>query len=130
MEQVNLNNLDSDSIPEYRLTRERKFWYPRNSAIKRAKAHEELERKIAAAKADGRDEGSVDSTFLRKGTKEFEDFERRNGIDKEPIPVNGLLMEQHPHTVYADGSVTEASSEGWLRVQRHKCSCCDTRVKM
>jgi hypothetical protein len=36
--------------------------------------------------------------LLREGTKEFEEFEefeRRNGFNKEPIPVNGLLMEQH-----------------------------------
>jgi hypothetical protein len=50
---------------------------------------------IAVAKANGMDESSVDSIYLRKGTKEFEDFERRNGFDKPVNPANGLLMEQH-----------------------------------
>lgn len=96
MEQVILNNLGRESIPEYKPTRERKSWFPRNAGFKRAKAQEELERMIAAAKARGLDESSVDSIYLRKGTKEFDEFERRNGFDKEPNPVNGLLMEQHP----------------------------------
>jgi hypothetical protein len=45
---------------------------------------------IAAANAKGLDENSVDSIYLRRGTKEFEEFEKR------PNPVNGLLMERHP----------------------------------
>jgi hypothetical protein len=96
LEQVILNNLGRESIPEYKPTRERKSWFPRNAGFKRAKAQEELERMIAAAKARGLEESSVDSIYLRKGTKEFDEFERRNGFDKEPNPVNGLLMEQHP----------------------------------
>jgi hypothetical protein len=51
---------------------------------------------IAAANAKGLDENSVDSIYLRRGTKEFEEFEKRLGFDKEPNPVNGLLMERHP----------------------------------
>jgi len=50
---------------------------------------------IAAAKAKGLDETAVDSIYQRRGTKEFEDFERRNGFK---LPVNeatGLLMTQH-----------------------------------
>ena len=50
---------------------------------------------IAAAKAQGLDESSVDSLYLRRGTKEFEDFEKRNGFDKEVNGESGLLMEQH-----------------------------------
>jgi hypothetical protein len=82
-------------LPEWKPTRERKSWYPRNAGFKLAKAKGELERMIAAAKAKGLEESSVDSIYLRYGTKEFEDFEKRNGFDKEPNPVNGLLMEQH-----------------------------------
>ena len=75
--------------------RERKFWYPRNAGFKRAKAEGELKRMVAAAKAKGLDESAVDSIYQRRGTKEFEDFERRNGFK---LPVNeesGLLMVQH-----------------------------------
>jgi hypothetical protein len=75
--------------------RERKFWYPRNAGFKRAKAEGELKRMIAAAKAKGLDESAVDSIYQRRGTKEFEDFERRNGFK---LPINeesGLLMVQH-----------------------------------
>lgn len=50
---------------------------------------------IDAAKREGRDEASVDSLYQRKGTKEFEEFERRNGFDKEVNAETGLLMEQH-----------------------------------
>lgn len=50
---------------------------------------------LAAAKAKGLDESSVDSIYLRRGTKEFEEFERHNGFDKEVNGENGLLMEQH-----------------------------------
>ena len=56
---------------------------PRNAGFKRKKAEAELERMIAAAKAKGLDESAVDSIYLRQGTKEFEEFEKRNGFDKE-----------------------------------------------
>lgn len=50
---------------------------------------------ISAAQAKGLEKGSVDSIYLREGTKEYEDFERRNGFDKSINPANGLLMKQH-----------------------------------
>lgn len=90
-----LRNLGRDSVPEYRPTRERKFWYPRNAGFKRAKAEKELERMIAVAKAEGLDENAVDSIYLRRGTREWEEFEKRNGFDKEVNGEAGLLMEQH-----------------------------------
>lgn len=96
LEQVILRGLGRDSVPEFKPTRERKFWYPRNAGFKRAKAEGELERMIAAAKAKGLDESTVDSIYQRRGTKEFEEFERRNGFDKQVNEVDGLLMEQHP----------------------------------
>ncbi|KAK3681998.1 hypothetical protein LTR37_020676 [Vermiconidia calcicola] len=95
LEQVILRGLGRDSVPEFKPTRERKTWYPRNAGFKRAYATAELERMIAAAKAQGLDESSVDSLYLRRGTKEFEDFEKRNGFDKEVNGESGLLMEQH-----------------------------------
>jgi hypothetical protein len=95
LEQVILRGLGRTSLPEWKPTRERKSWYPRNAGFKRAKAEAELARMIAAAKAKGLDESSVDSIYLRRGTKEFEEFEKHNGFDKEVNPVNGLLMEQH-----------------------------------
>ncbi|KAJ4167425.1 hypothetical protein NW754_011240 [Fusarium falciforme] len=95
LEQVILRNLGRESVPEFAPSRERKFWYPRNAGFKRAKAEAELGRMIAAAKAKGLDETAVDSIYLRKGTKEFEEFEKRNGFDKEINANSGLLMEQH-----------------------------------
>ncbi|KAJ9145387.1 hypothetical protein NKR23_g5269 [Pleurostoma richardsiae] len=95
LEQVILRNFGRESIPEFKPTRERRFWYPRNAGFKRAKAEAELQRMIAAAKGKGLDESAVDSIHLRKGTKEFQEFERQNGFDKEINRENGLLMEQH-----------------------------------
>ncbi|KAF4967388.1 hypothetical protein FSARC_5046 [Fusarium sarcochroum] len=95
LEQVILRNLGRDSVPEYTPNRERQSWYPRNAGFKRAKAEVELERMIAAAKARGLDSNTVESIYLRKGTKEFEEFEKRNGFDREVNHDSGLLMEQH-----------------------------------
>jgi hypothetical protein len=78
-----LQSVDSYPVPEFKPTRERKFWYPRNAGFKRDKAEAELQRMIAAAKAQGLDESTVDSIYVQRGTKEFEEFERRNGFDKE-----------------------------------------------
>jgi hypothetical protein len=95
LEQVILRGLGRDSVPEWKPTRERRYWYPRNAGFKRAKAEAEVARMIAAAKSSGLDETAVDSIYLRRGTREFEEFEKRNGFDKEVNPINGLLMEQH-----------------------------------
>ncbi|KAM5342288.1 hypothetical protein ACJ41O_013254 [Fusarium nematophilum] len=95
LEQVILRNLGRDSVPEYKPTRERRSWYPRNAGFKRAKAETELERMIAAAKSKGLDANTVDSIYLRQGTAEFQEFERRNGFDREINQESGLLMEQH-----------------------------------
>ncbi|BCS22555.1 uncharacterized protein APUU_30780A [Aspergillus puulaauensis] len=95
LEQVILRNLGRDSVPDFKPTRERKFWYPRNAGFKRAKADAELQRMVAAAKSKGLDERSVDSIYLRRGSKEFEEFEKRNGFDREINGESGLLMEQH-----------------------------------
>jgi hypothetical protein len=95
LEQVILRNLGRESVPEYKPVRERKFWYPRNAGFKRAKAQDELKRMLAAAKAKGLSEDAVDSIYLRQGTKEFEEFEKHNGFDKEINEESGLLMEQH-----------------------------------
>lgn len=100
LEQVILRGLGRESVPEYQPTRERKFWYPRNAGFKRAKAEGELQRMITAAKAKGLDESTVDSLYQRKDTKEFQEFERRNGFDKEINGETGLLMEQHVLSVY------------------------------
>lgn len=90
-----LRNLGRDSVPDFKPTRERRFWYPRNAGFKRAKADAELQRMVAAAKSKGLDERSVDSIYLRRGSKEFEEFEKRNGFDREINGESGLLMEQH-----------------------------------
>ena len=50
---------------------------------------------IRAAKAKGLDESGVDSIIQRRGTKEFEDFERRNGFKLLVNEAAGFLMVQH-----------------------------------
>ena len=83
-----------ESVPEFRPTRERMTWYPRNAGFKRAKAEDEVARMVAAARARGLDEASVDSFYQRMGTQEFADFERHNGFHHDVCEA-GLLMEQH-----------------------------------
>jgi len=95
LEQVILRNLGRESVPEYKPTRERMSWYPRNAGFKRAKAEAELKRMIAAAESKGLDGNTVGSIYLRRGTEEFREFEKRNGFDKEVNEESGLLMEQH-----------------------------------
>ena len=50
---------------------------------------------IAAAKTKGLDDSSVDSIYLRLGTREFEEFEKRNGFNIEVNEKAGLNMVQH-----------------------------------
>ncbi|KAF6805713.1 hypothetical protein CPLU01_15966 [Colletotrichum plurivorum] len=89
-------NLGRESVPEFKPTRERKFWYPRNAGFKRAKAAGELERMIAASKSkDSRKARLIVVLYLRHDTEEFRDFERRNGFDRAVNGEAGLLMEQH-----------------------------------
>lgn len=90
-----LRNLGRESLPEYKPARERKFWYPRNAGFKRAKVEGELQRMIAAAKTKGLNESTVDSIYLRQGTKEFEEFEKHNGFDVAINEKAGLNMVQH-----------------------------------
>jgi len=94
IEQVILNALGRESIPEFKPTRERKFYFPRNSGFKQAYAEIELERMRAAARAKGLPEDSVDSLWAKQGTQEWKDYLRHNMFDL-PIPDSGLLMQQH-----------------------------------
>lgn len=95
VEQVILRGLGRESIPEFKPTRERKFWYPRNTPMKERQVEGELERLVKAAKARGQTEASVDSIWL-KGQQAKDQFERVNGL---LLPVNeasGLETDQHP----------------------------------
>jgi len=97
LEQVILNGLGRESVPEWKPTRERCIWFPRNSGFKRVRGKGEADRMVAAAVARGEDPKSVNAIYLVQGTKEWDDFQRRNGFH---LPVNeatGLLME--PHTI-------------------------------
>ena len=94
LEQVILNGLGRESLPEWKITRERKFWYPRNAGFKRAYAEAELERMIKHYTAQGLPASAVDSIYQKKGTKEWDEYEERNGFRKETNPA-GDLMEQH-----------------------------------
>ena len=95
LEQVILNGLSRPSgIPEWSPTRPRAAWYPRNAGFKRAYADLELARLIAHYKAQGLSEADVDSIYQKQGTKEWREYEERNGFSLEVNP-NGNLMEQH-----------------------------------
>ena len=81
-------------MPEYKPTRERGAWYPRHAGFKQAKVQDELGRMIAAAKAKGLDESSVDSLWL-KGDSAIQQMKARNGFLLPPKPDDGVLMVQH-----------------------------------
>lgn len=85
-----LRNLERDSVPEFSISRERKFWYTRNITFKLNKVTIELERMIALAKAKGLDESVVDSFYLH-GEEALENFKRTNGLN---LPINQVLGYQ------------------------------------
>jgi hypothetical protein len=94
LEQVILRGLDRKSVPEYKPTRDRMYWYPRNWTFKERKIREELDAMIAVAKEKGLDESAVDSIWLQ-GEQAKKDFDRRNGM---LLPVHkeaGLELRQH-----------------------------------
>lgn len=90
-----LRGLDRKSVPEFKPTRERRFWYPRAYKFKQDRIPGEVQALIKAAKAKGLDESAVDSIWL-KGQQAKDDFDRVNGM---LLPVNeeaGLEHKQHP----------------------------------
>lgn len=94
LEQVILRGLDRQSVPEYKPTRNRMYWYPRNWTFKEAKVRAELDAMIAAAEAKGLDDKAVDSIWLQ-GAQAKKDFDQRNGL---LLPVHkeaGLELHQH-----------------------------------
>lgn len=90
-----MNGLGRQSLPEWHPSRERKSWYPRNAGFKRIHAEEELHRMLAHYRAQGLPDEAVDSIYQKKGTREWTEYERRNGFDHEKNP-SGDLTEQHP----------------------------------
>ena len=92
LEQVILRAMGKSSIPEFSPTRSREYYYPRNAGFKRAYAFEELKRLEEKAKERGLDPSSVNSAYQKIGSKEWDDFEIRNGFRE---PINTLLLEQH-----------------------------------
>ena len=84
--------LDRSSIPEFKPTRERKFWYPRNWNQKRVKLQAEADRMIAAARAEGRDPSTVDSVVL--DPKKQAEFDRTNGLLLPLNEATGLEKNQ------------------------------------
>ena len=80
------------SIPEYKNTRPRIAYYPRNGFFKRARVGEELDRMIAAAKRQGLPESSVGSIY-QGSAEEIKEHEARNGYDKPWGPKGVQLIE-------------------------------------
>ncbi|KXH52079.1 hypothetical protein CNYM01_00410 [Colletotrichum nymphaeae SA-01] len=92
-EQVILRALDRESIPEFKPTRERKFWYPRNFCFKEKRIEDELKAMKEAAASEGLDASKVDSIWLSE--KARSDFARTNGL---LLPVHeeaGFETKQH-----------------------------------
>jgi len=88
VEQVILHHMGRDSIPEYKATRERVSYYPREQFTKRARIQDELERMETWAKLQGRSPESVGSIY--QGTEEqIKEHEKRHGYDK-PWSANGV----------------------------------------
>ncbi|KZO89630.1 hypothetical protein CALVIDRAFT_603528 [Calocera viscosa TUFC12733] len=83
VESVILKNLDRKSIPEaeYRdPSVPRKAYYPRNFSLRVTDLPDELDRLIAAAKAEGKDKDSIESLWLKEG-EELELFQKNFGLD-------------------------------------------------
>ncbi|KAL3448402.1 hypothetical protein BJX65DRAFT_307262 [Aspergillus insuetus] len=95
VEQTILRGLGRDSIPEFKPTRDRMYWYPRNSPMKGKRIEGELRRMVEAAKAKGLDESAVDSIWL-KGKEVQDEFDHVNGMLLPVNTVSGLETEQHP----------------------------------
>ncbi|KAJ0331700.1 hypothetical protein COL5a_002367 [Colletotrichum fioriniae] len=92
-EQAILRALDRESVPEFKPTRERKFWYPRKFCFKEKRIEDELKAMKAAAAAEGLDVSKVDSIWLSE--KARSDLARTNGL---LLPVHeeaGFETEQH-----------------------------------
>ncbi|KAK1478401.1 hypothetical protein CTAM01_15003 [Colletotrichum tamarilloi] len=90
---VILRALDRESIPEFKPTRERKFWYPRNFCFKEKRIEDELKAMKDAAAAEGLDASNVDSIWVSE--KARSDFARTNGL---LLPVHeeaGFETTQH-----------------------------------
>ncbi|KAK1511150.1 uncharacterized protein CCOS01_14912 [Colletotrichum costaricense] len=92
-EQVILRVLDREPILEFKPTRERKFWYPRNFCFKEKRIEDELKAVKDAAAAEGLDASNVDSIWVSE--KARSDFARTNGL---LLPVHeeaGFETTQH-----------------------------------
>ena len=81
-----------ESIPEYKNTRPRIAYYPRNGFFKRARLGEELERMVAAAQKKGLPAESVGSIY-QGSTESIKEHEARNGFDKPWGPKGVQLVE-------------------------------------
>jgi len=96
VEQVILHHMGRDSIPEYKATRPRLSYYPREGFCKRARVGEELERMIEEAKRNNMPPESVGSIY--QGTpEEIAEHERRNGYDKDWGPNGVRLIQDEDH---------------------------------
>jgi len=88
VEKVILHHMGRDSIPEYKATRPRMAYYPREQFTKRARIQDELARMEAYAQKKGLPAESVRSIY--QGTPEqIAEHEKRHGYDKAWGP-NGV----------------------------------------
>jgi hypothetical protein len=110
-EQVILRALGRDSVPEFRPTRTRETYFPRTFTFKRARVHGELDRMIAAAKANGLPETSVQSLYVR-GPEVIREHERRNGYDLPHGP--GGVCESSKDTIGKAFSAERARELGLM----------------
>ena len=71
-----------ESIPEFKITRPRESYYPREAFTKRARIRDELERMVAWARKNGATPEEVASISIYRGTPEsIKDHEYRHGYE-------------------------------------------------
>ena len=94
-----------EGMPEFKITRERLNYYPRNGFYKRARVDEELDRMIADARRKGLPESSVGSIY--QGTEEeIAQHEARNRYNL-PWGPKGVSMIMDDSQVRTFEGVTE-----------------------
>ena len=99
VEQVILHHLGRPAgLPEWKVTRERYQFYPRQGFPRRARVQDELDRMISVAKAKGLPESSVGSLY-QKGPERLEEHNRRQNYDLPwgPTGVSFLPSDKQTH---------------------------------
>ncbi|KZO99822.1 hypothetical protein CALVIDRAFT_525340 [Calocera viscosa TUFC12733] len=99
VEKVILRALGKERLPDWKNTRERKEWYPRNYICKGSRIPLERERMIAAKVAEGGREEDVDSIHVRRDPQEVHAYMERSGLNK-PYGADPWIEDTRPKGDY------------------------------